>query len=219
MRRTLLALLAAMALGWLVLLAQAALTHYRSMDTNPGVRQLAQGLAGALAALDQPAEARALVHGMAHTLNAMRADVDLLQGSPVLLQLQDRAGQLLHSSTAGVHAVVLAGDAGHAAIDVAGTPHWVAWESTGPWRVVVAEPRLADARLLGFMGEDLAASVLLALPLASSSPSSPPPHAATNPNIAPTAMKRRILPPMSTTSWSARARWAVSGVSDGEGQR
>ncbi len=165
MRRTLLALLAAMALVWLVLLAQAALTHYRSMDTNPGVRQLAQGLAGALAALDQPAEARALVHGMAHTLNAMRADVDLLQGSPVLLQLQDRAGQLLHSSTAGAPAMVLAGDSGHAPMEVAGAPHWVAWESAGPWRVVVAEPRLPDARLLGFMGEDLAASVLLALPL------------------------------------------------------
>jgi len=165
MRRTLLALLAAMALVWLVLLGQAAITHYRAMDTNPGVRQLAQGLAGALATLDQPAEARALVHGMAHTLNAMRADVDLLQGTSVLLQLQDRTGQLLHSSTAGVRAVVLAGDAGHAAMDVAGTTHWVAWESTGPWRVVVAEPRLADARLLGFMGEDLAASVLLALPL------------------------------------------------------
>lgn len=165
MRRTLLALLAAMALVWLVLLAQAALTHYRSMDTNPGVRQLAQGLAGALAALDQPAEARALVHGMAHTLNAMRADVDLLQGSPVLLQLQDRAGQLLHSSTAGAPAMVLAGDSGHAPMEVAGAPHWVAWESAGLWRVVVAEPRLPDARLLGFMGEDLAASVLLALPL------------------------------------------------------
>lgn len=165
MRRTLLALLAAMALVWLVLLAQAALTHYRSMDTNPGVRQLAQGLAGALAALDQPAEARALVHGMAHTLNAMRADVDLLQGSPVLLQLQDRAGQLLHSSTAGAPAMVLADDSGHAPMEVAGAPHWVAWESAGPWRVVVAEPRLPDARLLGFMGEDLAASVLLALPL------------------------------------------------------
>ena len=60
MRRTLLALLAAMALVWLVLLGQAAITHYRAMDTNPGVRQLAQGLAGALATLDQPAEARAL---------------------------------------------------------------------------------------------------------------------------------------------------------------
>lgn len=51
MRRTLLALLAAMALVWLVLLGQAAITHYRAMDTNPGVRQLAQGLAGALATL------------------------------------------------------------------------------------------------------------------------------------------------------------------------
>ena len=54
MRRTLLALLAAMALVWLVLLGQAAITHYRAMDTNPGVRQLAQGLAGALATLEQP---------------------------------------------------------------------------------------------------------------------------------------------------------------------
>lgn len=165
MRRTLLALLAAMALVWLVLLVQAAVTHYRAMDTNPGVHQLAQGLAGALAALEHPAEAGALVRGLAHTLNAMRADVDLLRGTSVLMQLQDRTGQLLHSSTAGLPAVPLAGDSGHAAMEVAGTPHWVAWESTGPWRVVVAEPRLPDARLLGFMGEDLAASVLLALPL------------------------------------------------------
>ena len=39
-RRTLLALLAAMGLVWLVLLAQMAYTHYETMGTNPGVRQL-----------------------------------------------------------------------------------------------------------------------------------------------------------------------------------
>lgn len=165
MRRTLLALLAAMALVWLVLLGQAAWTHYRAMDANPGVHQLARGLAGALAGVDQTAQAQTLVQGMAQTFNSMRKEVDLLQGTSVLLQLQDRAGRLLHSSTAGVPAVDLAGDAGHAQREVAGVPHWVAWESAGPWRVVVAEPRLPDARLLGFMGEDLAASVLLALPL------------------------------------------------------
>ncbi|HTH11994.1 MAG TPA: sensor histidine kinase, partial [Acidovorax sp.] len=165
MRRTLLALLAAMALVWLVLLGQAALDHYRAMDENPGVHQLARGLAGALAGLDQPAQAQALVQGMAYTLNSLRKDVDLLRGTKVLLQLQDRAGQLLHSSTTGLAAVVTAGDSGHVQAEVAGVPHWVAWESAGPWRVVAAEPRLSDARLLGFMGEDLAASVLLALPL------------------------------------------------------
>ncbi len=165
MRRTLLALLAAMALVWLVLLGQAALDHYRAMDENPGVHQLARGLAGALAGLEQPAQAQALVQGMAYTLNSLRKDVDLLQSTKVLLQLQDRAGQLLHSSTTGLAAVVTAGDSGHVQAEVAGVPHWVAWESAGPWRVVAAEPRLSDARLLGFMGEDLAASVLLALPL------------------------------------------------------
>ena len=110
MRRTLLALLAAMALVWLVLLGQAALDHYRAMDENPGVHQLARGLAGALAGLEQPAQAQALVQGMAYTLNSLRKDVDLLQSTKVLLQLQDRAGQLLHSSTTGLAAVVTVGD-------------------------------------------------------------------------------------------------------------
>ena len=62
-RRTLLALLAAMGLVWLVLLAQMAYTHYETMGTNPGVRQLAQGLAVPLASMPDPVEARALVRG------------------------------------------------------------------------------------------------------------------------------------------------------------
>lgn len=164
-RRTLLALLAAMALVWLVLLAQAAWTHYAAMDSNPGVRQLAQGLAQPLGAMDEVAEARALVRGMAQTLNAMRTDVALLQGDAVLLQLQDARGQLVHSSAAGVPEVALAGPSGHAQMEIAGRTYWAAWEVAGPWRVLVAEPRVPDARLLGFIGEDLAGSVLLALPL------------------------------------------------------
>ena len=164
-RRTLLALLAAMALVWLVLLAQAAHTHYAAMDANPGVRQLAQGLVRPLASMDDVVEARALVRGMAQTLNAMRSGTALLQGDVLLLQLQDAHGQLLHSSSAEVAAVALAGPSGHAQMAIAGRPHWAAWESAGNWRVLVAEPRVPDARLLGFMGEDLAMSVLLAFPL------------------------------------------------------
>ena len=83
-RRTLLALLAAMGLVWLVLLAQMAYTHYETMGTNPGVRQLAQGLAVPLASMPDPVEARALVRGTAQTFNAMRLDVELLQGEKVL---------------------------------------------------------------------------------------------------------------------------------------
>lgn len=164
-RRTLLALLAAMALVWLVLLAQEAHRHYAAMDANPGVRQLAQGLASPLRAMPDGAEARALVSGMAQTLNAMRSGTALLQGDVLLMQLQDTHGQLLHSSSAEVAAVPLAGPSGHAQMEIAGRPHWAAWESTGDWRVLVAEPRLPDARLLGFIGEDLAMSVLLAFPL------------------------------------------------------
>lgn len=164
-RRTLLALLAAMALVWLVLLAQEARNHYAAMDSNPGVRQLAQGLAVPLKAMPDVVEARALVHGMAQALNAMRTDVALLQGDTVVLQLQDAQGRLVHSSAADVPGVALAGPSGHAPMEIAGRTYWAAWESAGAWRVLVAEPRLSDARLLGFMGEDLAMSVLLALPL------------------------------------------------------
>ncbi len=164
-RRTLLALLAAMALVWLALLAQAAWTHYTAMKTNPGVHQLAQGLAKPLSALDNVVEARALVRGMAQTVNALRTDVALLQGDAVVLQLQDAQGGLVHSSAIGVPAVALPSPSGHAQMVIGGKPHWAAWESAGAWRVLVAEPRLPDGRLLGFMGEDLAMSVLLAFPL------------------------------------------------------
>lgn len=164
-RRILLALMAAMALVWLALLAQAAYLHYAAMESNPGVHQLARGLARSLESMDSAEEARTLVRGMALTLNAMRSNVALLQGDGVLLQLQDTHGQLLYSSSARIPVVALAGPSGHAQMAIAGRPHWAAWESVGAWRVLVAEPRLPDARLLGFMGEDLAMSVLLALPL------------------------------------------------------
>jgi hypothetical protein len=73
-----LALLAAMALVWLALLAQAARAHYAAMETNPGVHQLAQGLAHPLGAMDNVVEARALVRGMAQAVNAIRTEVTLL---------------------------------------------------------------------------------------------------------------------------------------------
>lgn len=164
-RRTMLALLAAMALVWLALLAQAARAHYAAMETNPGVHQLAQGLAHPLGAMDNVVEARALVRGMAQAVNAMRTDVALLQGDAVVLQLQDAQGRLVHSSASGVPAVALPSPSGHAQMVIGGRAHWAAWESAGAWRVLVAEPRLPDGRLLGFMGEDLAMSVLLAFPL------------------------------------------------------
>ncbi|MES2613207.1 MAG: HAMP domain-containing sensor histidine kinase [Pseudomonadota bacterium] len=160
-----LALMAAMALVWLALLAQAAYLHYAAMESNPGVHQLARGLARSLESMDGAAQARTLVRGMALTLNAMRSNVALLQGDGVLLQLQDTHGHLLHSSSAGIPMVALAGPSGHAQMVIDNQPYWAAWESAGAWRVLVAEPRVPDARLLGFMGEDLALSVLLALPL------------------------------------------------------
>jgi two-component system sensor histidine kinase QseC len=164
-RRILLALMVAMALVWLVLLAQAAWAHYTAMDTNPGVRRLALALAQPLSSMDDPVEARALVRGMAQTLNALRTDLALLGGDAVLLQLQDAQGRLVHSSAVDIPLVAVAGPSGHAQLVIAGRPHWAAWESPGAWRVLVAEPRVSDARLLGFMGEDLAMSVLLAFPL------------------------------------------------------
>ena len=95
-RRTLLALLAAMGLVWLVLLAQMAYTHYETMGTNPGVRQLAQGLAVPLASMPDPVEARALVRGTAQTFNAMRLDVELLQGESLAQRMTQKPMDLDH---------------------------------------------------------------------------------------------------------------------------
>ena len=85
-RRTLLALLAAMGLVWLVLLAQMAYTHYETMGTNPGVRQLAQGLAVPLASMPDPVEARALA--MAQQLCALPAVALRLIKESVLMAME-----------------------------------------------------------------------------------------------------------------------------------
>ena len=42
--------------------------------------------------------------------------------------------------------------------------HWVATAKAGPWQVRLAEPRLADSTVLGWLGKDMLASLLDCLP-------------------------------------------------------
>ncbi len=157
LRRVLGALLLAFALVGAALLALDFAEFKQGMDEKPGVQTLADAIAASLADIADPRDAALVVQTRARELNQLRRDGGLLKGdvefslSPSSANLSDSGGQALFATP------------GAARVDRA--THWVAHATAGPWRVMLAEPRVGDATVLGWLGQELLGSLLLAFPL------------------------------------------------------
>lgn len=150
LRRVLGALLLAFALVGVALLALDFVEFKRDMAEHPGVQILAHGIVGALADTRDPQEAALVMRVRANELNRMRGETGQLPGD-VEFDLRDHAGQPVFA-TAG-------------AAQARDTTHWLARAQAGPWQLTLAEPRLGDATVLGWLGRELIGSLLLAFPL------------------------------------------------------
>lgn len=148
-RRLLAALLLAFALVGTVLLAQNFIEFKQSMAERPGVRSLAEAIAASLADVQEARDAALIIRSHARELSQMRREADVLQGD-VELDLKDAAGRTAFATPGAAR--------------VSRETHWVAQAQGGPWRLTVAEPRLGDTAVLGWLGRELIGSLLLAFP-------------------------------------------------------
>ncbi|MEO6279100.1 ATP-binding protein [Roseateles sp.] len=150
LRRVLGALLLAFALAGAALLAMNFVEFKREMATRPGVQALADGMAASLAEVADARDASLIVQSRAREVSRLRRDGGTLPGD-VEFGLYATSGQAAFT-TPGASAA-------------SATTHWLAESRGGPWRLTLAEPRIADATVLGMIGAELIGSLLLAFPL------------------------------------------------------
>lgn len=149
-RRLFGALVLAFGLVAAALLALDYAEFKHDMATHPGVQTLADHLGATLADTDEPRDAALVTQASAQMLNRMRRESGQLPGT-VEFQLQDANGQTVFATPG--------------ATTVRPGTHWTAEARRGPWRLVIAEPRVSDTTVLGWFGRELAGYLLLAFPL------------------------------------------------------
>ena len=149
-RRVLGALLAAFALVAVVLLGIDYAQFKHDMATHPGVQSVAEGLAATLADTPDAHDAGLVASASARGLNRLRRDAGVLPGD-VEFSLRAADGTVVFA-TAGAAAVTDA-------------THWQARARGGPWELTVAEPRVSDVTVIGWLGRELIVYLVLAFPL------------------------------------------------------
>lgn len=150
LRRIVGALLLAFALAGTALLALDFVQFKHEMATRPGVQTLADAIATSLADVPDAHDAALIVQARARETQRLRHAAGLLPGD-VEFRLADAAGRVVFATPG-------AASAGTAT-------HWQAQAQAGPWRLTLAEPRLADTTVLGWLVRELLPSLLLAFPV------------------------------------------------------
>jgi two-component system, OmpR family, sensor histidine kinase QseC len=150
LRRVLGALLLAFALAGAALVALNFAEFKQQMAHRSGVQALADGMAASLADVSDAHDAGLIVQSRAREVSRLRRDGRTLPGD-VEFGLYSTSGS----------AVFMTPGARAANADT----HWLAQARGGPWRLTLAEPRIADATVLGLIAAELIGSLLLAFPL------------------------------------------------------
>lgn len=149
-RRVLGALLVAFALVAVVLLTIDFAQFKHDMATHPGVKSLADSLAATLAETAEPHDAALVARASAQGLNRLRREAGALPGD-IEFSLRSADGSLVFATP------------GAAAASPA--THWQAEARGGPWRLMVAEPRISDVTVISWFGRELLVSLVVAFPL------------------------------------------------------
>jgi two-component system, OmpR family, sensor histidine kinase QseC len=150
LRRLLGTLLLAFALVGAALSTQTLLEFKQSMAEKPGVQSLADAIAASLADIQEPRDAALIMGSHARELNQMRREANV-QAGDVELKLTDASGRSAFATPG--------------AAQVSHDKHWMAQAQGGRWRLMVAEPRLPDTTVMGWIWKDLIVSLALAFPL------------------------------------------------------
>lgn len=164
LRRVLWAVMGAMLLVGLAVLGYDYLDFQQQLHHNPSLQQYSQALVSQLDAVDQADEARLLTRASVGQTNVHRRDSGF-QLDTLVFELLDSTGQVIDKSALlGSHGLP---DAPSLIEWTApwGAPYWTLSYPGQRWTLRIAEPRVNDVTLLGWMGQNLLPYLLLALPL------------------------------------------------------
>lgn len=162
-RRVVLALLAAFALVWLVLLAR----DYAGFKLQTGSREPIRGALRALAAALDLADANRAVTVMQATeiqYNQLRRNSGMSNLEDLLFRLERPDGTPIYASTALGNAIEQPMAADPQTVLVGTRRYWKVAHDTAHWRLTLLEPAVADTTALQWLGRGLVQPMLIAFP-------------------------------------------------------
>lgn len=162
-RRSTWSVLLAFFVIWAALLSYVYLLNRNALATGPGLQKFGRALVGALAEIDDAAQARATLAATARWLNERRADDERFSGH-YRFALADAQGRTVYASPG------LAADAARPAnpithADIDGQPHRIYQAGAGRWTLRIAEPRRMPSAFLAYNARFLLPYLLVALPI------------------------------------------------------
>ena len=162
-RRSTWSVLLAFFVIWAVLLAYVYALNRNALATGPGLQKFGRALAGALAEIDDPAQARATLAATARWLNERRADDERFTGR-YKFALADRDGATVYAPPGFAADAARPVDAiTHA--DIEGQPHRIYQAGAGRWTLRIAEPRRMPSAFLSYNARFLLPYLLIAMPV------------------------------------------------------
>jgi two-component system sensor histidine kinase QseC len=162
-KRSTWSVLMAFVVVWAVLLAYEYGQNRHALATGPGLQKFGRALAGALAEIDDAAQARATLAATTRWINERRADDKRFTGR-YKFALADRDGQAVYASPGFAADPARPADPiSHADID--GTPHRIYQAGAGRWTLRIAEPRRMPSDFLAYNARSLLPYLLIAMPV------------------------------------------------------
>jgi len=127
------------------------------------LQQLADVLAPTIASLPEE-KAVTVARATLAQWNALRRQAGVLPGDLQLLLMRRTGGEAFASpGLSGLLVPALSADAMQTLLGA--RAYWIARASAGPWQLVLVEPTVGDAWMLGWLLQNLSGRVLLAFPL------------------------------------------------------
>ncbi|MDQ7745593.1 sensor histidine kinase [Hydrogenophaga pseudoflava] len=162
LRRTVLALLAALLLVWVVLSLKDFWTFKQDVRDRESFGKIARATLNALQGLDEP-QARVALLAADRQYNELRRNAENAAPGALLFQLRSAQGRVVYESEGGMPPDA-AGDSRSGETEHRGIRYWVMEQEDARWRLVVWVPVMSDATAMALIGRDILGYLLLALP-------------------------------------------------------
>lgn len=162
LRRTVLALLAALVLVWVVLSLKDFWTFKQDVRDRESFGKIARATLNALDGMDE-SQARVALLAADRQYNELRRNAENAAPGSLLFQLRSVQGELVYESDRGMPPDA-AGDSRSGEIEYRGIRHWIMAQEDARWRLVVWVPVMSDTTAMALIGRDILGYLLLALP-------------------------------------------------------
>lgn len=163
LRRTVITLVAALLLVWVVLSLKDYVAFKRDVQALESLGRVTQTVLDSLQGFDA-AQARAAMVAADRQFNALRRQNELQAPGALLFQLNLADGALIYRTAAPMPLpdLMVIGSTGQ--VDHQGMSYWPMVRDNAHWRLAVWVPAMSDRTAIGLIGMDVLSYLLLALP-------------------------------------------------------